>query len=184
MKPTVTCAIAIALCLGVAAPAAHAQDYGSELPERLITVNPLGVLQFGPIVGMEFRALPASYVGVHVRWATAGLAYYAIASEGFEYTVNADNFAFGLNFRSLMGDNQSPHRWYAAPVLEYGFGTWSGGNLQGNTSYVSILGNFGHRWNFGSSVLNVGAYAGVVQEFIEEETLAIGMLELSFGWPF
>lgn len=186
----------------VAAPKPPAAEISvaDEPPQKLFTLDPLGFIEYGPMVGVETRVSPTSYLTAHVRWATAGVIYYAITSNGFEDAVGIDNLAIGVGYRALMG-GAGPHHWYARPVVEYGWGSTSGGDgdWRGRHSYVSFMGNFGYRWRFAKSVTNVGVYAGFATglsnnwwyvnspgEVIsdETETYAIAMFEVSFGWQF
>jgi hypothetical protein len=167
----------------------------------VLTFNPLGVLQFGPILDLGFRITPSSYVSGHLRWATVGLLYYALSSDGFEDDVHLDNIAFGVGFQQLLGDDMQPHRWYLGPKLEYGWGSTSGEessfDWQGHHTYVTFLGNVGHRWRFSGVDVNVGLLFGAAQHLtdtwwklsdpdakteLELETVPVGMIELSFSW--
>jgi hypothetical protein len=180
------------------APPAAETTVADEPPPRLLTLDPLGLIQFGPVVGLEFRVSPTSYLTAHVRWATAGLVYYAIASDGFEDGVNPDNLAVGIGYRALLGE-VGPHHWYVRPVVEYGWGTTSGEQEKYRSTYVTFVGNLGYRWRFARSVTNVGVYAGMARQLTNDwwyvdspgevmsddrTTYPIGMVEVSFGWEF
>jgi len=183
-----------------------ATDSSAMQPRALVTFDPLGFLFYGPMVGLEAGISRTSYLTVHVRWATLGLVYRAtlLEEEGwFTDAVGADNLEVGIGYRALLG-RPGPHHWYVGPRVELGMGSISGempdyGDWTGRRNYVSFLANFGYRWRFARSVVNVGVYAGAVRQLknewwfddlpdylfvMEKKTLPIGMLELSFGLPF
>jgi hypothetical protein len=174
------------------------------LPKKAFYLNPLGVLQFGPMIGGEFKVSDDLLFDVHLRYPPLGLAYQAITSEGFEDAVSWAALSFGPGIKYLFENPSTPNRFYIATYLEYGFGGSSGDigtseEWEGKFSYMVIAFNFGHRWvnALKNTYIGVGIFAGASPGIKDEwwyidspgeiyqgenPTLFFGMLELTFGW--
>ena len=153
-----------------------------------LLINPLGVLQFGPIIDFNFNMGNFS-IGPHLRMSSLGLLYHVITDYD---ELDMGSAAIGISFKNYFGYSQD--KFYAGGILEYG---WGSGMEEGyydywyDHEYFSILSNFGYRWRYDSGFfLNVGAIVGPAFATVEEydyysdETWIIFMAELSIGWEF
>jgi len=158
-----------------------------------LLINPLGILQFGPIVQMEFRTGSGFVLGPHVRFAGFGLLTHIV--NDYEET-DLSSMAVGFGFKGLMGPSRTPHKFYIGAMTEYG---WSGGRdddwyeTEYSNKYITVFANLGYRWRFQSGMfLNLGAFLGVAYVFEDKsnyvdygsDVIPLPMLELSFGWEF
>lgn len=174
-----------------------------------INFNPMGFLQFGPIVDVGLRAGSSTFIDAHFRWAYAGVVYQAIETDGFSSSdVSPTSGAAGLKVIYCFLRNDTPHCMYIGGIVEYTWGgdsgtdedwyperdwkrTWSG--------YAIVL-NMGYRWRFSSGFfMQVGGMAGIHNQtnaswyytkyesvkFKDPEGVRfIGMLEFSIGTEF
>ncbi|OQX52831.1 MAG: hypothetical protein B5M53_07710 [Candidatus Cloacimonas sp. 4484_209] len=175
----------------------------SSLGKYELEVNPLGFLQFGPIVDFGPRIGTSSYLYGHFRWTSLGLLGRYVTSEGGEEDVSMGCMALGVGFKRLFVNDYSPNYPYAGSFFEYGWGSTSGYDYYyeepwtGSHAYFSFLGNGGYRWNFSGFFVNLGFMGGVATETKNEwwynnypsyktqdskETFFIYMLEFSMGW--
>lgn len=157
-----------------------------------IQFNPLGFLQFGPSIETDFAISDNMFFHTQLRFASLGLAYYAIASDGFENEVALGNMAIGVGFKLLQERAGVPHRFYSGGAFEY---QWESKSRE---LVFWLYG--GHRWRYPTkSFLNLGFIGGVAIQTKNEwwytnntndirirydpkKFLPILMLELSFGW--
>ena len=136
-----------------------------ELGESEIYVNPLGLLQFGPIFGAGFKADPNIMIGGHFRYTAMGAATWIIHALDDE-EPGLDSFAVGIDIKYFFDNqNKSPHRMYMGGTIEYGKGSYTGDDgwdeWEGEYTEVVIVGNMGYRWRFASGLfLNAGGYFG------------------------
>ena len=157
--------------------------------------NPLGFVQFGPIIQAEIAIAPNFVLFPHARFAGLGLLSH-LSVDYDEFDVSS--MAFGGGFRVLPG--RGKHRPYAGALVEYGWGTGqdSGGGYYNAAkyrhSYVSVIGNGRFRWRFSKLIMQAGAYVGAVIETEDVRTdvhvdygtdvLFIAMLEFGIGFEF
>ena len=157
--------------------------------------NPLGFVQFGPIIQAEIAVAPSFVLFPHARFAGLGLLSH-LSVDYDEFDVSS--MAFGGGFRVLPGSGK--HRPYVGALVEYGWGTGqdSGSDYYNAAkyrhSYVSVIGNGGFRWRFNKLIMQAGAYAGAVIEIEDVRTdvdvdygndvLFIAMLEFAIGFEF
>jgi hypothetical protein len=174
------------------------------LADRSILINPLGFIQFGPIIQGEFKVAPNTLIGPHIRFSGLGLLYHAIVD--YDET-SFSSMAVGIGAKQFFGSSQSPHRFYAGGFAEYGWGSginretiWNSvsykyEDAKYDHSYISLLSNFGYRWRFSTVFLNVGLIAGMAAEIedkmnyphLEEyskDIFFLGMAEVSIGFEF
>lgn len=171
------------------------------LPKLTINVNPLGLLQFGPVLQGEFRVTRQGYFTPHIRVPYLGLLYHVINAdrESDEVTVSPVALGVGAGYKNIFPTAKGG--WYFGGVVEYSFGSSEGNDgddWKSEFSNIAIMPNGGYRWRWpekGRSI-SVGAYAGVYtalrdewwyttnpgRTFDERSTTALLMLELSFGW--
>lgn len=177
-----------------------ALQYSSNpLPKRTFNINPLGLLQFGPIAQMEFQVSKQGYVVPHVRIPYLGVLYHVITWDSSSDETNVSPLALGLGagYKAMFPVEKGA--WYLGGALDYSFGSSDG--VDGSTwestfSNLAIMSNGGFRWRSAKkrSVLSLGAYVGValpIQDKWEgsdgssgddRTILPMAMLELSFGW--
>ncbi|MGK6352185.1 hypothetical protein [Parapedobacter sp. DT-150] len=185
--------------------AAHAQpstgqldtastDGSNPLPRRTFNFNPLGLLQFGPIVQWEFKLNRQGYLVPHVRIPYLGVLYHVINWDA--ESVSPVALGVGAGYKTLFPVTRGA--WYLGGVLDYSFGSSTGndnGSWESNFQNIAVMSNGGFRWRSPKkrSVLSVGAYVGVSLPIQDEWSgaggsgddrtiLPMAMLELSFGW--
>jgi hypothetical protein len=158
-----------------------------------LLINPLGILQFGPILQMEFRTGSGFVLGPSVRFAGFGLLTHIV--NDYDET-DLSSMAFGFSFKGLIGPSHKPHKFYVGALTEYGWGSGRDDDYwesEYTNKYITIFANLGYRWRFRSGMfLNLGAFLGVVYVFEDKsdyvdygsQVIPLPMLELSFGWEF
>ncbi len=171
-----------------------------------IYTQPLGFLQMGPVVGTEIRLIKNLLFDFHFRYSAMGLAYVAIATEGFEEDLKMSSMGFGTGLRYFF-HTSGPHNPYIGSTFEvdlsageydddYEWGEWE-------ETAMGIMINGGYRWRFNPKFfLGIGGSFGVM--FItkydewytsdglyktvitepDDDTFVLAMLELSLGWEF
>lgn len=173
---------------------------GSEdLPKSTFHINPLGLLQFGPILMYEARIKSSNaYFAPWFRFGYLGVLTH-LSWDADE--VSPLNLGIGTMIKSY-STTDSGNAIYYGGGLEYAIGQ---ANYDVDTSFeteekftgLGILGNVGHRWRYDSgNFINLGLLTGVIitikdeERFVSDgslymeydETLFIAMLEFSFGW--
>lgn len=191
--------LAMAVIFGVFQQGFAQDEYGmrsTRYPVKTnIQFNPMGFLQFGPMVQLEIKVAPHFVVFPHVRFAGLGLLSHLVVDYD---NLDVSSMAFGGGMRVLPGSGK--HRPYFGFISEYGWGTGSdesGAYYDGGEyrhAYVTIVGNGGFRWRFSSMFIQVGGYAGVVIETEDKrvdynvdygnDVEFLGMLEFAFGFEF
>jgi len=172
-----------------------------------VLINPLGFLQFGPIVDLDFRVGPNTQVGGQLRFSGLGLLYHLVASGGYTEAdeVLMSSMAVGTGVKYFFENPDSPHRLYVGGVFEYGWGGTRGSigytdEWEGSHQYWDILTNFGYRWRFPSNIfINVGILTGAANTTQSEwwfirtpgqkkegtkKMVFVIMAEVSFGLEF
>jgi hypothetical protein len=164
-------ALAPALALLVAVTPLRAQETAHRGP--IVTVNPLGLLQFGPTLEAEFSMGRSAAFAAGARLVNAGLISHSLDSEiGFSWTAMA-------SVRLYTNADRKPAGWYIAPRVEFGTSrsadenyTLKGGGLEA-----------AYRWLFkGGKNLSAGGIAG---KFDSQSGLSgwfvMGVLNLGIG---
>lgn len=171
-------------------------------PKGSINFNPLGLLQFGPIIQYEGKIGSSSYIVPYFRYAYAGVATHAVWN-GFEEDneLSAGSAAVGIGVKSFTSSDNS---FYYGGFLDYSWTTarYDIGQLdetQEKSTNLGIISNFGYRWKSNrSSYVNLGLLAGAAFTLKDEERFVsdgslyatneditiFAMIELSFGWDF
>lgn len=184
--------------------AAHGQNSSSKsgdpLPLRTINFNPLGFLQFGPILQLEYKVSKQGYFAPHVRLPYLGLLYHVInAEDRGTVTLSPAALGIGAGYKHFFPTEKGA--WYAGGALEYSLGSSKGDDgkeWKSKFSNIALMSNGGFRWRFPQSKrsISVGAYAGLYSALSdnwwyvttpskktdERSTSALVMLELSFGF--
>jgi len=163
--------------------------------------NPMGFLQAGPIVELEFQIKPGLYVIAHARIHGLGLLSQLLSDPDFPAFYS---FAVGPAVRYFFLSKDTPHAPFLGFLTEFGFNPYSGDAgystaYAGSSIYLTFAANGGYRWRFGSFILETGAYAGVSPtlssqwHYLSSPSVThaggtpitfFGMLELSIGWEF
>lgn len=170
-----------------------------------LSINPLGFIQFGPLVNAELGIKEDLVINAHVRVPTLGILTYLIRahSDGLE---ELSEFAFGGGLIKFFGENQ--HKPYAGILLEYGwyhaeFGWGEPWEWYKDEGYVVFVFNGGYRFRFEQGFfINTGAFLGAgIGAYDWEYTdlsygasdneprsgtgvTPFGMLEVTFGKEF
>ncbi len=185
-----------------AAPTTVEEDRDRPVGSYYFLANPLGFLQFGPVIELGIQAMPETMIGAHVRFAGLGLLAQLITAAEPGSTLSPISIAPGLSIVRLFRLGNSPDRFYVGSTFDFQINWTSGddttGEWTGSNALIVIMSNFGYRWRFPSRFfLNVGAFAGVgiwlwdewyyilTPAVIYEEPTVIGFawgLELSLGW--
>ena len=136
-------------------------------PANLI-INPLGFIQFGPMIDLEFQLTPGLYGILHTRMAGLGLLTHLLemaSSSDLNEDVRFYAFAVGTGLRYFFQSPGTPNAPYIGFLAEYGYNPYfdDTGDIYaytGTSTYVTFAVNGGYRWRFDSFLLQVGAYAG------------------------
>ena len=191
--------IAYAFCFCLASMEAIGQNENKPLPSSALTVNTLGLLQFGPVFQGEFRlGQSKSYIGPSVRLPYLGLLYHLIVSDGFVDTVKPAALGIGLQYKYLVPKTKGA--WYVGLAGYYSFGSASGGNMydswEGKFANVTAMVNAGWRWRNPSKkiFIGLGILLGPSIDVLDERTYSsgytdyykqnyfFGMGEFVIGW--
>lgn len=171
------------------------------LPQTTFNINPLGLLQFGPIFQGEFRVNQKGYFTPHVRIPYLGVLYHVITRDDWSDDVTVSPVALGVGAGYKILFPVRSGAWYAGGTGEYSFGSSKGNDgsdWESKFSNVAIMANGGFRWRplNRKAVLSLGAYLGCTVPVRDEwwyvsspqvkrdekQFLPMLMLELSFGW--
>ncbi|MBD3393718.1 MAG: hypothetical protein GF418_16400 [Chitinivibrionales bacterium] len=183
-----------------------------DMGKAAIYLNPLGALQFGPIVGFEIGVGANVFLDLHWRYAAASLIYSLILTEGYEHYMSMGSMAVGGGARYFF-PSSIPHRIYFGFMGEFGWGaTWGEDSYdadeydasspdawEGEERQIVLIANPGFRWRLGRSLfLNLGLYAGAAIDVKDEivyinqnnttedyrGAMFFGMIEFALGWEF
>ena len=177
------------------------QASGKALPAWALQVNPLGLLQFGPIVQAEFKVSDQGhYLAPHVRFPYFGVLYHVLTIDGEDdVTVSPGALGVGIGYKKLFANVTGA--WYIGGAIDYSFGkSESDGRVKWNNEFsnLNLMANGGWRWRNPDSrfVFGVGAFLGPsialkddttytdghVED--ERESSFLAMLELTLGWEY
>lgn len=169
------------------------------LASSYLLLNPLGFLQFGPMVDLEFRVTPQLYGMAHLRLQGLGLLAHLISYDQMAYWSTA----VGGGVRYFFTSGATPNAPYVGGALEVGYNPYYGDlsypldAYHGQSVYLTIAANGGYRWRFDKFVMNVGGYVGVAPTVYSQWSYDIApsvmyngnldatffaMVELSLGW--
>lgn len=176
-----------------------ADDY--PIGDVAVTFNPLGFVQFGPILGLEVGVTDDLVATVHTRLVPLGVLSWLIAADEADGVPDElSGFAFGGGLLRFFGTEQN--KPYLGGMLE--FASTDALYLQGDffeweeqtTAFVMIA-NGGYRFRFdGGFFLNTGAFLGAAFSSWEWDytdgsgggsgsgPTPFGMLELTLGMEF
>lgn len=174
---------------------------GDELPRSSFNINPLGLLQFGPIFQYEGRVGERLYITPYFRYAYAGVLTHLLWT-GFEEESALSPASAGVGFGLKSFAASTGNTWYYGGALDI---HWTKANYDIGEEYeteekgigLAPVFNVGHRWRSDhKTYVNVGLFAGVGFPLNQEEryvgtgelestggeTTIFAMFELSFGW--
>lgn len=150
------------------------RPYVDPNPNRFgLYVNPLGFVQFGPMVGMEITRNSHLIIDGHARFSSAGVLMYEISrssSGTAPYKISGLGVGGGLKYLS-------PSRiggFYIGFLMEYGWQTqfydkdesWE---WQEDVNYFVTVANVGYKFRFsGGFYINTGALLGTAYVFKDE----------------
>lgn len=183
-----------------ATPAKAANVAASEpMAASYLIFNPLGFLQFGPMVDLEFKLSPKLYGLAHVRLQGLGLLAHILAYDEMAYWSTA----VGGGVRYFFTSPSGPNAPYVGGAVEVGYNPYYGdlaypsSAYHGSSVYVTVAANAGYRWRFGDFIVNVGGFLGVAPTVYSKwsydiapsvmydgflDTTFVAMVELSIGW--
>lgn len=124
----------------------------------VVQINPLGFLQFGPNLEVEFPVSPMLSIAPGFRIATLGLIPHLIAA--------ADDESLGLSWTAslaahLYPDGQGLQGFYVGPRFEAGRGSSSDDFADYDSTILVGVADFGYRWVYDSGFhLTFGAQTG------------------------
>jgi hypothetical protein len=167
--------------------------------------QPLGFVQFGPIIGTEMTIAQRLIIEGHVRFAKYGLLSYVAANdphEGLPDKLSGSAFGAGVKF-------MAPSRiggFYVGPILEYGkqdqtFAQDETYAWESKATYIAAIVSTGYKFRFPSGFyMNTGLYLGAYHTLTDKShdlkrnvniyrnnnlrTLPLGMVEVSLGMEF
>lgn len=152
---------------------AFAQSGDNAIGKFALSVEPLGFVQFGPMVNAEIGLTDNLALNAHVRFGTAGLLLKVMyLTNDDEMPDKMNNIAYGGGLKYLFGDRKN--KPYLGLLCE--FGKRSTVEDQGeqwehkaNLNHFDFIINGGYRIRSASGFyLTTGAYLGA--EFISNDT--------------
>lgn len=184
-----------------AIPGSGTQKSSGDLPAKTFFINPLGLLQFGPVLSTEKRIGETNgYISPHLRVGYLGVLTHLVWSADY---VSPLNLGVGLSYRSMIPNDVNNNLWYLGGGLELNTGsarydTGTSSETQNDAVGIAVLANFGYRWRTNAGrFVGVGILAGVSTSIYDEEyyvddgslyadysgeAIAFGMFEITFGW--
>jgi hypothetical protein len=186
-----------------------AEPIGEASPAWTFSVNPLGFLQFGPLVQAEIPMDDNSAIFGSIRFHGLGVLSSLINGDDDE-VISLASMGIGAGYRYFYRFPDSSNSLYFGGLLEF---SWILGSENEGQSYekefaskaLVIAGNFGYKWRISDNFsMSTGIYAGVFREISSEywyvsdysiysageriqearTTLPFGMVELAFSWDY
>jgi hypothetical protein len=157
-------AIVFSIVLLIAIPQnLFAQEFeDNSISPFAISVNPLGFVQFGPIINVEFGFPNNLVLNIHTRFPSAGLLTY-VALDHEDGIDDLSGKAFGAGLLYFFTDKR--HKPYIGGLLEYHtadilYGQGDAWEWDKTENAIVVIANGGYRFRFGHFFLNTGAYLG------------------------
>jgi hypothetical protein len=175
------------------------------LSKIAISVNPVGFVQFGPMVNIEAGVTKSLAVNAHVRFSSVGLLTYVVNDDA-DGLDELSGIAFGAGSIYFFGKQRN--KPYAGILLEYEkvellyaqFDPWEWKKTNNNFVFAC---NGGYRFRFKSGFfINTGAYLGAAVTKYEwnytepdyglddpepregTDVTPFGMVEVTLGFEF
>lgn len=193
---------------GILSAQESAQENGNKAPKFVLSVQPLGFIQAGPIIEGEIALDRQTTASAHVRFHALGAMSYLLAELEEDDTIDIGSMYFGIGARRYLflthGERQG---FYIGGLLELGgnSGVYEQGERWEKT-YKSedlvFVFELGRRWLFGNFTLSAGGYLGALYNMSYEsyytdssystepkqtesgDIMPLGMAVLSLGWGF
>ncbi|MFB6343458.1 hypothetical protein ACE1ET_17165 [Saccharicrinis sp. FJH62] len=173
-----------------------------------ISFNPLGFIQFGPLINAEFGITDNLVFNTHIRLSSLGVLTYVIKAhdDGLD---ELSGFGYGAGLIYFIGENRS--KPYAGIMLDYNkldclYARNESWEWSETTKSIVFLFNIGYRFRFEQGFfINTGAFFGAASnknewdytdtspgswgssDYSSRSSKSInpfGMLELTFGIEF
>ena len=178
---------------------ASTEDWNPNRVNFGIFVNPVGLLQFGPLAGFSLSA-NKFLTNLHVRIPQAGLLFPIINMEyrykvrvtkGIGVGLDANYFSNGPRGGFFIGGMGE----FWTMTLDYKYDGPSMYSYHSDNIGGVVTAHGGYRWRWPSGFfLNVGGYAGATfynwkssylnQGNTDDDVMFFGMVEVSFGFNF
>ncbi len=139
-----------------------AQSGDNAIGKFALSVEPLGFVQFGPLVNAEIGLTDNLVLNAHVRFATAGLLMKIAFRD--EVPDKVENIAFGGGLKYFFGDNKN--KPYIGVMGEFGKRTFVDDQgepyeTENTMNHFDFIMNGGYRFRSASGFyLTTGAYVG------------------------
>ncbi len=138
----------------------------AELKNTALHLNVLGPLTFGPVLNLEFKITPKTYLMYHIRYGYLGLfTHKAYKIEGMDKKIlklSPLNIGVGTGFKHFFAAGQKG-AFYTGLEVEFSCGGSHFDQLDDIRSWrqkdaaLNFSGNFGYRWiNASDWILNIG----------------------------
>ena len=190
--------------LGIDATTIVVDSGDVSLKDWYISLNPSGVLQFGPVLRAGRRISSNTYLNANFRLLSLGLLFHTVAAREVNDSVSPWSSSAGLGVQTLIPlASRALDRIYLGGDVSLSWQSITDGE-QGNEEQMVLTiltPSAGVRWRFPSGLfIDMGVAGGVAIELwsrntsAESETsvvetfggvpLPIGWLEISIGWEF
>jgi hypothetical protein len=135
----------------------------TDISKFSLSINPLGFIQFGPVINAEFGIKENMVINTHVRFPSVGVLSYVVKyhSDGLD---ELSGIAFGGGLVYFFGENMS--KPYIGGMVEYHRTeclyakdeSWEWSQIDRDGVFIF---NAGFRWRFeGGFFVNTGAFLG------------------------
>ncbi len=164
MKTRIVCPILLFVSFLGFSQTSFSQDTNQEpIAKFALSLNPLGFVQFGPVISAEFGVKDDIAINTHVRIPTLGVLSWVIRdhSDGLD---EMSGIAFGGGLLKFFGENQ--HKPYMGVLLEYDqfsaeYALGEQWEWYKDEKAIVFIFNGGYRFRFGEGFfINTGAYLG------------------------
>ncbi|MEN8156017.1 MAG: hypothetical protein ABFS10_03640 [Bacteroidota bacterium] len=169
--------------------------YGQENPmgKFALSVNPLGFMEFGPLINAEFGLTDNLVLNTHVRFHSLGLLSYVID----DWPDRLTGIAMGAGLLHFFGS--SMHKPYVGGLIELHHSTqFYLDDGTGTTNMAIFIANGGYRFRFDSGFfINTGLFMGFgagpytwasenypSDDYTDLSVVPFGMAELTLGFEF
>jgi hypothetical protein len=164
------------------------QDEGYPISRLALSINPLGFVEFGPLINAEVGLTKNLVLNSHIRFATLGLLSYVTA----DWPDRITGLAYGGGVLYFFGEKRN--KPYVGILSEYQKTKDFWENSSEIDKIITFMFNGGYRFRFENGFfINTGAFFGLgyshwvwtgssTQE--DKEFHAAGLLEVTLGFEF